>query len=61
MQSNFYIPQYQHLTKEAAMDIMEINTIGLRLFTSVSTKRLVTLAASSVRFLMKDNFRYLPN
>lgn len=34
MQSNFYIPQYQHLTKEAAMDIMEINTIGLRLFTS---------------------------
>jgi len=36
MQSNFYIPQYQHLTKEAAMDIMEINTIGLRLFTSYS-------------------------
>jgi hypothetical protein len=34
MQSYFYISQYQHITKEAAMDIMEINTIGLRLFTS---------------------------
>jgi hypothetical protein len=34
MQSNFYMPQCQSLTKKPAMDIMEINTIGLRLFTS---------------------------
>jgi hypothetical protein len=34
MQSKVYIPQYQLIKKKVAMDIMEINTIGLRLFTS---------------------------
>jgi hypothetical protein len=34
MQPKVYISQYQLYTKIAAMDIMEINTIGLRLFTS---------------------------
>ena len=34
MQSDFYIPHYKHFTKEVAMDIMDINTIGLRLFAS---------------------------
>jgi hypothetical protein len=34
MQSKFYTPQYQLLIKKQAMDIVEINTIGLHLFTS---------------------------
>jgi len=36
MQSNFYIPKYQYLIKEVAMDILEIKIIGVGLFAGCS-------------------------